>query len=182
MSSPKIIRSRRKTIALVVQPDGELLVRAPQRATIAQINAMLNKHADWVVKKQAEVLARNAQNPPRQFVEGEKFFFLGEEYPLKMVNAQKLVLRLDENFQLAQSKQGEAKALFEIWYKKEARIFFNERVAYYAKQHGFDVRNLSGGYKSYEIATGKQANEDVYQYDQVTLKDDIIKVKEISKE
>jgi rhodanese-related sulfurtransferase len=48
------------------------------------------------------------------------------------------------------------------------------------KQHGFEVCNLSGGYKTYEIATGKQANEDVYQYDRVTLKDDIVKVKEPS--
>jgi rhodanese-related sulfurtransferase len=45
------------------------------------------------------------------------------------------------------------------------------------KQYGFEVRNLSGGYKTYEIATGKQANEDIYQYDRVTLKDDIVKVK-----
>ncbi len=45
------------------------------------------------------------------------------------------------------------------------------------KQHGFDVRNLSGGYKTYEIATGKQANVDVYEYDRVTLKNEIIKVK-----
>lgn len=46
------------------------------------------------------------------------------------------------------------------------------------KQNGFDPRNLSGGYKTYEMATGKQANEDVYEYDRITLKDDIIKVKE----
>lgn len=45
------------------------------------------------------------------------------------------------------------------------------------KQHGFDARNLSGGYKTYEIATGKQANVDVYEYDRVTLKNEIIKVK-----
>ncbi len=45
------------------------------------------------------------------------------------------------------------------------------------QQHGFDAVNLSGGYKTYEIATGKQANEDVYEYDQITLKDEIHKVK-----
>ncbi|MBD3308126.1 CoA-disulfide reductase [candidate division KSB3 bacterium] len=40
-------------------------------------------------------------------------------------------------------------------------------------QHGFDVHNLSGGYKTYEIATGKQANEDIYEYDRITLNDEI---------
>jgi rhodanese-related sulfurtransferase len=46
------------------------------------------------------------------------------------------------------------------------------------KQHGFEAYNLSGGYKTYELVTGKQANEDVYQYDRVTLKDEVIKLKE----
>lgn len=45
-------------------------------------------------------------------------------------------------------------------------------------QHGFDAYNLSGGYKTYEIVTGKQANEDVYQYDRVTLTDEVVKMKE----
>jgi NADPH-dependent 2,4-dienoyl-CoA reductase/sulfur reductase-like enzyme/rhodanese-related sulfurtransferase len=45
------------------------------------------------------------------------------------------------------------------------------------QQNGFKAVNLSGGYKTFEIATGKQANEDIYQYDRVTLKDEIIKVK-----
>ena len=64
MHSPKIIRSKRKTIALVVQPNGELLVRAPQRATRRQINAMLEKHAAWTAKKQAEAEKQAADSDP----------------------------------------------------------------------------------------------------------------------
>jgi len=142
MQSPKIIRSKRKTIALVVQPDGELLVRAPQRATRKQIDAMLTKHADWVAKKQAEVKARVGENPPRQFVDGESFFFLGKKYTLILVDIKKPNLRLQGNFELAKSAQGEAKALFEKWYKAEARNVFNERVAYFAQKHGFDVKQV----------------------------------------
>ena len=141
-SSPKIVRSKRKTIALIVQPNGELLVRAPQRATQRQINAMLEKHAEWIAKKQAEVKARPVVNPPRQLVAGEKFFFLGQQYSLEIVNLTKPALRLNGNFQLSKSVQGEAKAHFEKWYKKEARHIFNERVAFYAEKHGFDVKQV----------------------------------------
>lgn len=140
--SPKIIRSKRKTIALVVQANGELLVRAPQRATKRQISALLEKHADWIVKKQAEVKARQVTKPSRQFVDGEKFFFLGEEYSLEIVNVNKPKLDLSRNFQLAKSMQSEAKAVFEYWYKKEARHIFNQRIAYYAEKHGFDVKQV----------------------------------------
>ena len=42
-------------------------------------------------------------------------------------------------------------------------------------QKGFEkVLNLSGGYKTYQLATQKQANEDIYEYDKIT-KDDMIK-------
>ncbi len=139
---PKIIRSKRKTIALVVQPNGELLVRAPQRATQRQISAMLKKHAGWIAKKQAEVQARQAAFAPRQFVDGEEFLFLGEIYALKILSQQKPALELKQDFQLAKSAQGAAKDIFENWYKKEACHIFNERVAHYAEKHGFDVKQV----------------------------------------
>ncbi len=141
-TSPKIIRSKRKTIALVVQPDGELLVRAPQRATQKQINEMLEKYADWIVKKQAEAKAKQRAFAPRQFKEGEVFLFLGEKYALELTNAKKSTFTLNGKFQLAKSAQGEAKEIFERWYKKEARRIFKERVAYYAKKHDFDVKQV----------------------------------------
>ncbi len=41
-------------------------------------------------------------------------------------------------------------------------------------QKGFDVRNLSGGYKTYQLAVEKQSNEDIYQTVRI-MKDDLIK-------
>ena len=141
-SSPKIIRSKRKTIALVVQPNGELLVRAPQRATLKQINAMLKQHADWIAKKQTEVKARQDAFTPRQFVNGEEFLFLGKNYPLKLVQLAKPTLALNGTFQLAKSVEGQAKEIFERWYKKQARQIFNERITHYAEKYGFDVKQV----------------------------------------
>jgi predicted metal-dependent hydrolase len=142
MPSPQIIRSKRKTIALVVQSNGELLIRAPQRATLKQINAMLSKHADWIAKKQAQAKTAQAAFTPREFVKGEKFLFLGENYAFELTNTKKPTLTLNGRFQLAQTIQGEAKKHFEKWYKKEARTIFNERVAYYATKNGFDVKKV----------------------------------------
>lgn len=42
-------------------------------------------------------------------------------------------------------------------------------------QKGYkNVKNLSGGYKTYQLAVQKQANEDIYEYDKI-MKDDEIK-------
>lgn len=41
-------------------------------------------------------------------------------------------------------------------------------------QKGYkNVKNLSGGYKTYQVATQKQANEDIYEYDKIEKNDEI---------
>lgn len=41
-------------------------------------------------------------------------------------------------------------------------------------QNGFkNVKNLSGGYKTYQLAVQKQSNEDIYEYDKIMKDDDI---------
>ena len=41
------------------------------------------------------------------------------------------------------------------------------------KQKGFRARNLSGGYKTYQLAVQKQSNEDIYEYDKITKSGEI---------
>jgi predicted metal-dependent hydrolase len=129
----KIIRSKRKTIALVIQPNGDLLVRAPQRATKKQINAMVDEHAKWIAKKQAKAIAAQAVFAPHQFRAGESFSFLGENYSLQFVRKEKPIFDLNGNFQLAQSANGQAEQIFEKWYKQQARRVFTDRIEFYAE-------------------------------------------------
>jgi len=45
----RLVRSNRKTISLEIRL-GELIVRAPQKAGIAEINRFVENHADWIEK------------------------------------------------------------------------------------------------------------------------------------
>ena len=49
-------RSNRKTIGIEVTPEG-VLVRAPKRATAAEIERVLRKHRRWIEKRQASLAA-----------------------------------------------------------------------------------------------------------------------------
>ena len=49
----ELIRSRRKTVGITVYPDGRVVVRAPQRAKTADVEAIVRKKGGWIVKKQA---------------------------------------------------------------------------------------------------------------------------------
>lgn len=47
----KIIYSKRKTITLIINSKGELLVRAPIDCQISKIEKFIKEKADWIIKK-----------------------------------------------------------------------------------------------------------------------------------
>lgn len=57
----RIIRSRRRTIALRIERDGSLTVRAPLRTSEKDIRPFVEQHQDWIRKTQEKLRARNLQ-------------------------------------------------------------------------------------------------------------------------
>ena len=137
----EIIRSQRKTLALIVKPDGSLIVRSPLRTPEKLIREFIENHTEWIEKKQAEALAV-LPPVPRQYVPGETFMYLGHAYPLEIVKEQKKSLILDGNFKLAKSAQSGASLVFESWYRGQAKQILNESVNLYARQHGFQYKKI----------------------------------------
>ena len=59
-----MIRSRRKTLALELTREGQLIVRAPLRISRREIDAFVEKHKDWIVRHLAKQAARPTLPPP----------------------------------------------------------------------------------------------------------------------
>lgn len=128
----QLIRSKRKTIALIVRPDGTLIVRAPLRASSASIREFVEKNIEWIEKKQAE--ARAVVLPaPKKYMSGEKFEYLGNVYPLEVSPRQKKILLFEDGtFKLAEAAQPQAELALERWYRTQAQKIIQERVNLYA--------------------------------------------------
>ena len=58
-----LVRSRRKTLALQVERDGSLTVRAPLRCPNRDIERFISLHTDWAVEKSAQAAVRFAAHP-----------------------------------------------------------------------------------------------------------------------
>lgn len=58
-----LIRSQRRTISLTVAEDGALVVRAPMRTSVAEIDRFVSAHRDWIAKARARVKARAERIP-----------------------------------------------------------------------------------------------------------------------
>jgi predicted metal-dependent hydrolase len=145
MTPPTILRSRRKTYSIEVRRDGSLVVRAPLRATQAQIEQILAQKASWIQKKQAQVRAAAAARQPRRWVEGEELLFMGNRYPLAIVDGGRPLELRDGRFRLSKTVLPQAERVFERWYRLQARKCFNERAALYAGRNGFVYKQVRIG-------------------------------------
>ncbi len=138
----RITRTARRTVSLIVQPDGQLEVRAPLDYSDAKIHELVASKRDWIEKKQAQALKNHRQIPHHSYRAGETFLYLGAEYPLHIVEKQAAALRFDHGFYLAEKALPQAEAVFEAWYRAAGRKVITERVAHFAKLHGFKYRSV----------------------------------------
>lgn len=138
----QIIRSKRKTTAIIVRPDTSVIVRAPLRASSQSIQEFVARNIEWIQRKQAQ--ARAAVPPaPKEYALGERFEFLGKKYPLEIVGGQKKSLLLEaDRFKLAESAWKNAGSAFEHWYRDQARQILNERVEFHARRNGFHYKRI----------------------------------------
>lgn len=137
----KIVRSKRKTIALEVTDRATLIVKAPYYVSNKTIDEVIQKHIKWI-RRRIEITRTQEKTFPKEFVSGESFLYLGKPYRLFVVYEQKESLRFDGAFRLREDQQTFARELFLQFYKKEAKRFILERVKLYSKIMGVSYKSF----------------------------------------
>ena len=76
-----VLRSarRKKTLTITIDPVDGVRVLVPLRTPNSEIESMVRKRADWILRKLAE---ERTEAQPRRFVTGETLYYLGRELPL----------------------------------------------------------------------------------------------------
>jgi len=138
----QIIRTKRKSIALIVEPDGRLVVRAPMRISDADIKRLVKQKERWIREKQKQVKDKSTQSKPKVYMNGEEFLYLGKSYQLKIVADLNPTLVLSRKFYLSRRALSKAEIAFTEWYREQARAVITERVKLYATRHGFKYRKI----------------------------------------
>jgi predicted metal-dependent hydrolase len=137
----KLVRSKRRTIALIIERDGSFTVRAPMRAPHSAIETFIKQKEDWITRtrKKMELIRPTHE---KQYFDGEKFLFLGSSFDLKLVGPQRPSLRFDNGFALSRTAQIKGEQVFVHWYKLRALEVISERVKLYSQQYGFTPKQV----------------------------------------
>jgi len=146
-------RHRRRTIAITIERDGRVVVRAPAKAGRDTLHQFVQEKRPWIRKKLLQIRQERTDAHPRAFASGEKFFYLGDNYPLKVTDSLGGVPPLafiGGEFRLNERFKGDRKALFVVWYKKQAETLIRQRIDRYREVMGipsFQMRITSAKYQ-----------------------------------
>lgn len=137
----KIIRTSRRSVALVIAPDATLVVRAPLNTPMSYIENVVRQKSGWVTRKISE-LKNRSQPLPKQFITGEKFLYLGQAYKLYIVDNQNAPLFFSHAFFLSSKYRDKARKVLLKWYLEQARLKLQERSDFYASRTNLKYRRL----------------------------------------
>lgn len=124
--------SRRRTVAVVVEPDSKITVLAPASSTPARIEQILRRHLRWIRRQRREIEALPPPPLPREWVSGETHRYLGRQYRLKLLRARiPSVKLLGAFFVVSTPDRGDraaVKHLMETWYRQRAKTLLPQRA------------------------------------------------------
>jgi predicted metal-dependent hydrolase len=139
MQEYTVIRQRRRTIALYINPNGTLTIKAPIFTPDFFINRFVKDKQDWIDKHLSRV-KQYPQLEEKQFIDGEEFMFLGKNYSLQIVHSEEIQLT-DKLLFPFKNKRSIKKRIIE-WYKKQALETVSKRVEKYAAIMKVNYRSI----------------------------------------
>ncbi len=128
-----IIRTNIRTLSILVNAKGELIVRAPYNYPENKIFAFIKAKEDWIIKKQNAIRSNSYINP--NVVNYTQFLFLGKELT-PLISSDVKEIMISDNRLLIPAKFPSEKILGKIekWYRKVSAEGWVERVQYMAQK------------------------------------------------
>jgi hypothetical protein len=108
------------------------------------VESLLREKAGWIEEKLSKARSHVSLLPRHDFLTGERFPYLGRDWPLAVVAFQKTPLTFDDKagFSLDIAAFDRGEVIFEQWYRDQARKLLAERVQHFAPLVGVSLPRL----------------------------------------
>jgi len=135
---------RKKTVAVTVDPAGEVLLVAPEHFTTSRLDAVVRRKAAWIVQRLEHVQSHDPPPPPREFVSGESVLYLGRHYRLKVHPSETGEAKLRGGWLHVGAPQGREQAqrvrtALVSWFRRHAAERLPERVEAWRARAGVET-------------------------------------------
>ena len=141
-------KTRRKRLAIMIKETGEIVVRIPNQVPYEEGRTFVMQKRDWIVRQQEKILKElqkkqetdTSYRKCHTFLPGDVFYYRGN--PCSLVvreSAQAIRARIEKcKDQLVIAgpvlNVEQRKYIIEEWFKRVAKLRFQERCSYYAEK------------------------------------------------
>jgi len=145
--------SHRKTVDLIVDRSGELVINVPYTLPLLDVEAIVRRKQEWIYTKLAQKEVVLGTNGQKEYVTGEGFYYLGKKYRLMLSDfewedrAISPIRLLNGRFIMARNAAEDGRMHFIKWYSYRAQFWIKnaagllqERVV--EKPRSIHVRDL----------------------------------------
>lgn len=116
------VRSDRTTFGLFVERDRRVVVRAPRAATDEEVARFVGRKKLWLYQKLRGVQKYDPERQARRpVVSGTSLLYLGQTYPLDVIDEPVRGVRFDGRFVVQRSTPERTAAVVQAWYRARAR-------------------------------------------------------------
>lgn len=137
----------RKTLGIVVQPDGSVLLKAPMDASQEQLQKRVRRRAAWILRQQRYFADFGEPMPERKYISGESHLYLGRQYMLRVVIDKHNHVEYHQNIlEVHCRKQSNASKVLQQWYLERAEIKLREYATPLVerfKAHGIKPKEIT---------------------------------------
>lgn len=128
----RLIRSKRKTVAILITKDAQVEVRAPMRTPASFIEHFLTEKELWIEKHLAHRQEELAIQQIFSVGEGDCLMLLGREYPVHLSSEYTKPIYNGNQFILPLKEFSENKPLLVDLYRHLAKNYITEKVRFYS--------------------------------------------------
>lgn len=136
---------KRKTIGITVERDGNLILAVPPDASQDSMAKTVEKRRLWIYRHLIRKENLNQNQPTKEYVSGEGFYYLGRSYRLKIINHEinhNLLNLYQGKFYLLSSALPSAREHFIAWYRTHLLTYLNSKISLFYNRIGVEPKSI----------------------------------------
>lgn len=124
---------RRRTVDLIVDRFGDLVINVPQTLPRAEIESIVRRKREWIYTKVGQKETVLSASGNKEYITGEGFYYLGKKYRLKLFEPDATTpvppLRLiNGRFWLVRSNASRGRDHFIRWYTRQGQAWIADKI------------------------------------------------------
>ena len=122
-----IMYANRKTLGIRVEPDGSVIMIAPENISLENIRDKAHRRAAWILRQKRYFESFGIPTTERQYISGESHLYLGRQYMLRVLKTNRNAVHYQNNIlEIECEEKTEAGKVLQKWYTERAKIKFDE--------------------------------------------------------